>query len=159
MCSIYTLRCLVWTYLSERCQAVRSPSLKFPTFRLRGSMPTTRPIDGSSWRSGGTRSHSLPSSHQVWPLTSNSASMIRRQRWAIQCKNAVSKHFFCFHPCMGTFSNDCVNGHTVVSKAHHLDDAPTCVKFFSEILRDGGKLVALVPFQSSQANTFARLVM
>ena len=54
---------------------------------------------------------------------------------------------------------DCVNGHTVVSKAHHLDDAPTCVKFFSEILRDGGKLVALVPFQSSQANTFARLVI
>ena len=65
MCSIYTIRCLVWTYLSERCQAVRSPSLKFPTFRLRGSMPTTRPIDGSSWRSGGTRSHSSPSSHQV----------------------------------------------------------------------------------------------
>ena len=60
---------------------------------------------------------------------------------------------------MGTISDDCVNGHTVVSKAHHLDDAPTCVKFFSEILRDGGKLVALVPFQSSQANTFARLVM
>jgi len=45
---------------------------------------------------------------------------------------------------------------TIFSSAHHLDDAPTCVKFFSEILRDGGKLVALVPFQSSQANTFAR---
>ena len=36
---------------------------------------------------------------------------------------------------------------TIFSSAHHLDDAPTCVKFFSDIMRDGGKIIALVPFQ------------